>query len=122
MWVRSVQRDVAPLGVGRAILAKLTLGSLFADKPDVPRWAYNIDTKVLVRVLAAPAGGECTSLQVVDNLNGSAYVMSAMQHLGDWSWNEKQSAAGSLKENVAANWGGVIKRSANGYLAVPVLN
>jgi hypothetical protein len=84
-------------------------------------WAYNIDTKVLSRVLSVPAGGECTGLQPVDNLNDFAYVMSAMQHLGDWSWNATQSAAGGLKEKVAANWGGVMKQSANGYIALPVL-
>lgn len=84
-------------------------------------WAYNVDSKVLSRVLAVPAGGECTGLQAVDNMNGFAYVMSAMQHLGDWSWNTTQSTAGGLKDQVAANWGGLVKQSANGYVAVPML-
>jgi len=34
-----------------------------------------------------PAGAECTGLQVVDNLNGFAYVMSGFQHAGDCSYN-----------------------------------
>jgi len=84
-------------------------------------WAYNIDTKVLSRVLAVPAGAECTGLQAVDNLNEFAYLMSSMQHAGDWSWNATQSAAGGLKEKVAGNWGGAMKQSANGYIALPVL-
>ena len=84
-------------------------------------WAYNIDTKLLSRVLAVPAGGECTGLQAVDNMNGFAYLMSAMQHLGDWSWNDTQKAAGGLREKVAANWGGLAKQSANGYISLPVL-
>jgi hypothetical protein len=60
-------------------------------------------------------------LQAVDNLNGFSYVMSAMQHVGDWSWNATQSAAGGLKATVAANWGGLMKQSANGYIALPVV-
>jgi secreted PhoX family phosphatase len=84
-------------------------------------WAYNVDTKALTRVLSVPAGAECTGLQPVDNLNGFSYVMSAMQHVGDWSWNSTQSAAGGLKEKVAANWGGLMKQSANGYVALPVI-
>ena len=84
-------------------------------------WAYNVDTKTLSRLLSVPAGAECTGLQAVDNLNGFSYVMSAMQHVGDWSWNATQSAAGGLKATVAANWGGLMKQSANGYIALPVV-
>jgi hypothetical protein len=46
-------------------------------------WAYNVDTKVLRRILSVPAGAECTGLQAVDNLKDFAYVMSAFQHPGD---------------------------------------
>ncbi len=46
-------------------------------------WAYNVDTKKLTRVLSAVAGAEHTGLQVIDNLNGHAYIMSNSQHWGD---------------------------------------
>ncbi len=47
-------------------------------------WAYNVDTKKLSRILSAVAGAENTGLQVLDNLNGYAYIMSNSQHHGDW--------------------------------------
>jgi secreted PhoX family phosphatase len=47
-------------------------------------WAYNIDTKVLSRVMSIPAGGESTGLHAVDDLNGWTYIMSNFQHPGDW--------------------------------------
>ena len=47
-------------------------------------WAYNIDTKVLSRVMSIPAGGESTGLHAVDELNGWTYIMSNFQHPGDW--------------------------------------
>jgi hypothetical protein len=47
-------------------------------------WAYNIDTRVLTRLLSVPAGGESTGLHAVDELNGWTYIMSNFQHAGDW--------------------------------------
>ncbi|WP_263832117.1 PhoX family protein [Sulfurospirillum oryzae] len=47
-------------------------------------WAYNIDTKKLSRILSIPAGAESTGLQVVENINGYAYIMSNAQHQGDF--------------------------------------
>ena len=47
-------------------------------------WAYNVDTKVLSRVLSCPAGAESTGLHAVDDINGWTYVMSNFQHAGDW--------------------------------------
>ncbi|KWR79460.1 PhoX family protein [Cupriavidus sp. IDO] len=47
-------------------------------------WAYNVDTKVLSRVLSCPAGAESTGLHAVDEINGWTYVMSNFQHVGDW--------------------------------------
>lgn len=47
-------------------------------------WAYNVDTKSLVRLLSCPAGAESTGLQSVDELNGWTYIMSNFQHAGDW--------------------------------------
>ncbi|MDO9191217.1 MAG: DUF839 domain-containing protein [Sulfurimicrobium sp.] len=46
-------------------------------------WAYNVDTKKLTRILSSAAGAENTGLQVLDNLNGHAYIMSNNQHWGD---------------------------------------
>ncbi len=46
-------------------------------------WAYHIDTGKLARILSLPMGAESTGLQVVDNLNGHAYIMSNYQHAGD---------------------------------------
>lgn len=47
-------------------------------------WAYNVDSKKLTRILSAVAGAENTGLQVVDNMNGHAYIMSNSQHHGDF--------------------------------------
>jgi uncharacterized protein len=48
-------------------------------------WAYNVDSKVLARVMSVPAGAEATGLHAEDSLNGWTYVMSNFQHPGDWS-------------------------------------
>lgn len=50
-------------------------------------WAYNVDTKQLSRLLSLTAGAESTGLQMIENLNGYAYLMSNAQHLGDFSSN-----------------------------------
>ncbi|CAN8139147.1 DUF839 domain-containing protein [uncultured Thiomicrorhabdus sp.] len=47
-------------------------------------WAYNVDTKQLSRILTNVAGAEATGLQVVDDMNGYAYIMSNSQHHGDY--------------------------------------
>lgn len=47
-------------------------------------WAYNIDTQKLSRILSTPAGAESTGLQVVENMNGHAYIMSNAQHQADF--------------------------------------
>jgi hypothetical protein len=48
-------------------------------------WAYNVDTGGLARILSIPAGAESTGLQVVDDINGYAYIMSNYQHAGDFT-------------------------------------
>jgi secreted PhoX family phosphatase len=50
-------------------------------------WAYNVDTKQLTRLLSLTAGAESTGLQIIENINGFAYLMSNAQHLGDFSSN-----------------------------------
>lgn len=61
-------------------------------------WAYNIDTKKLSRILSLPAGAESTGLQVVENLNGHAYIMSNAQHQGDFT----KTTDSTLKSKLAA--------------------
>ncbi|MBE2261153.1 MAG: DUF839 domain-containing protein [Burkholderiaceae bacterium] len=63
-------------------------------------WAYNVDTKVLTRILSIPAGGESTGLHAVDELNGWTYIMSNFQHAGDW---------GSIHNNVKTTLDPLIK-------------
>ncbi|MBN2825724.1 MAG: DUF839 domain-containing protein [Campylobacterales bacterium] len=46
-------------------------------------WAYNVDSKKLSRILSVVTGGEATGLQVIDNENGHAYIMSNSQHHAD---------------------------------------
>jgi secreted PhoX family phosphatase len=46
-------------------------------------WAYNVDSKQLSRILSIPMGAESTGLQVVENINGHAYLMSNYQHAGE---------------------------------------
>src|SRR5258708_5882503 len=45
-------------------------------------WAFNADSKAMVRIFSAPAGGENTGLKVYDNVNGYAYLTGNVQHPG----------------------------------------
>jgi hypothetical protein len=47
-------------------------------------WAYNVDTKVLSRILSVPSGGESTGLHAVDEINGWTYIMTNFQHPGEF--------------------------------------
>jgi len=47
-------------------------------------WAYNVDTQKLTRILTVAAGAETNGLQVIENLNGHAYIMANSQHWGDF--------------------------------------
>ncbi len=78
-------------------------------------WAYHLDTKKLVRILSLPMGAESTGLQVVDNMNGFAYIMSNYQHAGD-----KNSTAQATFDGII---GGINPDKAEvGYLAgVPAM-
>ena len=66
-------------------------------------WAYNVDTKVLSRIMSIPAGGESTGLHAVDELNGWTYIMSNFQHAGDWGSIHKVVKA-TLDPLVKANY------------------
>ena len=93
-------------------------------------WAYNVDTQQLTMLLSTPAGAECTGLQAVDNLNGFAYLMTAFQHAGDWSYNTTtgtgtlngKTVPAELMSAISSNWGGINQKSAVGYISgLPVL-
>ncbi|HFU74334.1 MAG TPA: DUF839 domain-containing protein [Helicobacteraceae bacterium] len=63
-------------------------------------WAYNVDTQKLSRLLSLPAGAESTGLQVVENENGHAYIMSNAQHLGDFTKTTPDALKTALEPNI----------------------
>jgi hypothetical protein len=67
-------------------------------------WAYNIDTKVLARVLSTPAGAESTGLHAVDDINGFTYIMSNFQHPGDWGSIHSATLKAALDPLIKANY------------------
>ncbi|HDR9761295.1 TPA: alkaline phosphatase PhoX [Burkholderia cepacia] len=67
-------------------------------------WAYNVDTKSLVRVLSCPAGAESTGLHAVDEINGWTYIMSNFQHAGDWESPLHDKVKPTLDPLVRANF------------------
>ena len=71
-------------------------------------WAYNVDTKKLSRLLSVPAGAECTGLQVAENMNGHAYIMSNSQHHADFTKTTPQELKDALSpmiDKYNANFG-----------------
>ena len=83
-------------------------------------WAYSVSTGKLSRILSVPAGAECVCLCPVDNVNNRSYLFAGFQHAGDWTF--LTPAQDGLKAAVAANWGGLIKKSAVGYVSgLPML-
>ena len=67
-------------------------------------WAYNVDTKVLSRLMSMPSGAEATGLHVVDDLNGWTYITSNFQHPGDWSSSLHSKVQATLDPLVRANY------------------
>lgn len=67
-------------------------------------WAYNVDTKVLSRLVSMPSGAEATGLGVVDDLNGWTYITSNFQHPGDWSASLHSKVQATLDPLVRANF------------------
>jgi hypothetical protein len=61
-------------------------------------WAYHIDRKQLSRILSVPVGAETSGLQVIDDLNGHAYIMNNSQHHGDWAATQPAEVASALKK------------------------
>jgi secreted PhoX family phosphatase len=84
-------------------------------------WAYNVDTKKLSRILSVPAGGEATGLEVVDNLNGFAYILGNFQHPGDWVTALHSVVKAEVDPLINAKWNNK-NSAAIGYISgVPVL-
>jgi len=86
-------------------------------------WAYNVDTKKLTRVLSVAAGAESTGLQVVDDMNGHAYIMSNSQHQGDWLSSQTDKTVpsrDSLKAKAEALYGKNSRGTLNYYLQADV--
>ncbi|MBK7000535.1 MAG: DUF839 domain-containing protein [Rhodoferax sp.] len=98
-------------------------------------WAFNIDTRKLSRVLSVPMNAEATGLNVLENVNGFAYITSNFQHPGEdrgtpYGSNPLANYTGANKAEVLTaintKWNNR-KRSAIGYLgtkegALPALN
>lgn len=63
-------------------------------------WAYNVDTQKLSRILTSVAGAENTGLQVLDDLDGHAYIMANNQHWGDLPKTVPAELAQQLKNRI----------------------
>lgn len=68
-------------------------------------WAYHVDTQKLARILSLAAGAEATGLQVVEALNGHAYIMSNNQHQGDWIKTTPAALKERLETLAGEKWG-----------------
>lgn len=87
-------------------------------------WAFNVDTRKLSRILSVPMNAEATGLNVVEDVNGFAYITSNFQHPGEdrgtpFGTNPLANYTGADKDAVLAainqKWNGR-KRSAIGYI------
>jgi secreted PhoX family phosphatase len=86
-------------------------------------WAFNLDTRKLSRILSVPMYAEATGLEVVENANGFAYVMSNFQHPGEEDQKGSFRGADGVTEAavlaaIDAKWGGR-KKVAIGYVGTP---
>jgi hypothetical protein len=68
-------------------------------------WAYNVDSKKLTRIMSLASGAESTGLQVVENMNGHAYIMSNTQHQGDWVSAMPEAVSTELENEAKAQFG-----------------
>lgn len=74
-------------------------------------WAYNVDDKQSTRIFSAPVGSESTGLQVVEDWNGHAYLLSNIQHPA--ATQDLMNYPGSVTETLA---GKVNKHGVVGYI------
>lgn len=81
-------------------------------------WAFNIDTKLLSRILSVPMNAEATGLMIAPNYNGFAYILSNFQHPGSDDLSNYTGADKATVLNlINANWGQK-KRAAIGYIGI----
>jgi len=83
-------------------------------------WAYHVDTGKLTRILSLPSGAEATGLQVVENLNGHAYIMSNNQHRGEWLKSMPAEVKATLEREAEQRHGRNAKGALNYYLEANV--
>jgi secreted PhoX family phosphatase len=76
-------------------------------------WAFNVDSRKLSRILSVPMGAEATGLQVVDNYNGFAYILSNFQHPGENGSKDPDWTA--VSDLLDAKWDNKLK-TAIGYI------
>ena len=81
-------------------------------------WAFNIDTRVLSRILSVPMAAEATGLTIVPNQSGFAYITSNFQHPGEeniknYKGGDKDEVLGLLN----AKWNNRTK-AAIGYIGI----
>ncbi|MDD3598236.1 alkaline phosphatase PhoX, partial [Sulfuricurvum sp.] len=76
-------------------------------------WAYNVDTKKLSRILSTTVGAEATGLQAIDKLGNNSYIMSSIQHPGDWTTSNAtvQQALNAVDK----------KKASIGYMKLPLI-
>ncbi|QUX95981.1 alkaline phosphatase [Marinomonas sp. CT5] len=67
-------------------------------------WAYNVDSGELSRIMSCPAGAESTGLHAVDEINGWTYIMSNIQHAGDWDNKLHAKVKDTLDPYIRANY------------------
>lgn len=82
-------------------------------------WAYNVDTGKLTRILSLASGAESTGLQVVDNIDGHAYIMSNAQHQGEWIKTMPDEVKARLAAAAEAAHGKNAKGALNYQLEAP---
>ena len=70
----------------------------------MPSAVLSNDTRKLSRVLSCPAGAESTGLHAVDEIHGWTYVMSNIQHPGDWESPLHDKVKAVLDPLVRANY------------------
>ena len=74
-------------------------------------WAYNVDDKQSTRIFSAPVGSENTGMQVVEDWNGHAYLMSNIQHPA--ATQDLKDYPIAIREKLSA---GIDKRGVIGYI------
>lgn len=83
-------------------------------------WAWNVDTGALASILWQPSGAEATGLQVVDDMNGHAYIMANNQHQGEWIESMPEEVSKRLEDLARTSFGSNDKGTAKFMLEANV--